>query len=153
MGELKKQFGKLGFKNVKTVLASGNVIFDGEAEKLQLIPDHLDKSFGFKIPVITIPFDKIEEIIKYDPFGKIEVTPKTRLYVTFLATEQKSNLSIPFTTDDGSFSIIRQTGSFLFSVLDLEKTSTVDAMNILEKEFGKNITTRNYNTVQKIAKL
>jgi uncharacterized protein (DUF1697 family) len=29
---------------------------------------------------------------------------------------------------------------------------TVDAMEILEKEFGKDITTRNWNTVQKVAK-
>jgi uncharacterized protein (DUF1697 family) len=39
------------------------------------------------------------------------------------------------------------------SVLDLDKGGTIDAMAILEKEFGKQITTRNWNTVEKIHKL
>jgi uncharacterized protein (DUF1697 family) len=153
MSELKKQFEKLGFKHVKTLLASGNVVFEGEITKLDKIPNHLEKVFGFTIPVITLPFQKIEEIVNSDPFRDIKVTPKTRLYVTFLADDPKSRLKNPFTTEDGSFMIIKQTGKVLFSVLDLEKTGTIDGMNILEKEYGKNITTRNYNTIQKIAKL
>lgn len=34
-------------------------------------------------------------------------TAKTRFYVTFLADETKSGLVLPFTTDDGSFSILQ----------------------------------------------
>jgi uncharacterized protein (DUF1697 family) len=40
------------------------------------------------------------------------------------------------------------------SVLTLSPNSgTTKAMDILEKEFGKNVTTRNWNTVIKIAQL
>jgi uncharacterized protein (DUF1697 family) len=38
------------------------------------------------------------------------------------------------------------------SVLDLSKTGTVDAMKVLEKEYGRNITTRNWNTILKLEK-
>ena len=153
MAELKKQFEKLGFKNVKTILASGNVVFEGEANNLNQIQSQLEKTFGFTIPLIILPFQKIGEIVKSDSFRDLKVTPKTRLYVTFLADKLKSDLTIPYKTEDGSFEIIRKSGNELFSVLDLEKTGTIDAMNILEKEFGKNITTRNYNTILKIVKL
>jgi len=153
MAELKKHFEIMGFRNVKTLLASGNVVFEGEESHLNQIPHQLEKAIGFSIPVIIFPFHKLEEILQSDPFRDIEATTKTRLYITFLPDIPKSGLTIPFETDDGSFRIIQQNGKFIYSVLDLEKTGTVDGMKILEKEYGKNITTRNYNTIQKIAKL
>jgi hypothetical protein len=39
----------------------------------------------------------------------------------------------------------------VFSVLDLSKgKGTIDTMSILEKEFGPNVTTRNWNTILRI---
>jgi hypothetical protein len=73
--------------------------------------------------------------------------------VTFLKEEPKTGLKIPYASDDESFRIIGLTDKAIFSVVDLEKTGTADAMNMLEKEFGKSITTRNYNTIVRIAKL
>ncbi|MCB2221191.1 MAG: DUF1697 domain-containing protein [Bacteroidetes bacterium] len=153
MAELKKQYVKLGFKHVKTLLNSGNVVFEGNDQKLSRIPDHLEKAFGFEIPVITVPFDQIIKTAENDPFRTIRVTPQTRLYVTFLPNRHNNPIDIPFASKENSFQIIDQTDTLLFSVLDLGKTGTVNAMNILEKAYGKNITTRNYNTILKIAKL
>ena len=153
MANLKKEYEKMGFSNIKTILNSGNVVFEGNDKNLHHIPAHLEKAFGFEIPVITIPYEQILQIIQIDPFKNIEVTPKTRLYITFLPEPHKSPLKIPYSSDDNSFQIIYQTATMLFSILDLNKTGTVDAMNILEKAYGKNITTRNLNTVQKIGKL
>ncbi len=153
MADLKKHYEKLGFINVKTLLNSGNVVFEGDESDLPKIPDDLEKAYGFKIPVITIPFDRVSKIVDKDPFKNIEVTHKTRLYVTFLPQKHNDPLEIPYSSDDNSFQIIDQTDTSIFSVLDLEKAGTVDAMKILEKAYGKNITTRNFNTILKISKL
>ncbi|HPE56696.1 MAG TPA: DUF1697 domain-containing protein [Bacteroidales bacterium] len=153
MSDLINHFEKMGFKNIKTILNSGNVVFEGNDKSPDQIPAHLEKAFGFEIPVITVPFEQILQIIQMDPFKNIEVTPKTRLYLTFLPEPHNNPLEIPYSSDDNSFQIIHQTATMLFSVLDLNKTGTVDAMKILEKAYGKNITTRNLNTVQKIGKL
>jgi uncharacterized protein (DUF1697 family) len=46
---------------------------------------------------------------------------------------------------------LKVAGGELFSVVDLSTGgSTLDAMGFIEKEFGKNATTRNWNTVQKL---
>jgi uncharacterized protein (DUF1697 family) len=153
MAELRKEYEKIGFKHVKTLLASGNVVFEGQEEDLDKIPGHLEKAFGFSIPVITVPFTVIEDIIAADPFNSITVTSKTRLYITFLGEASKPGVSIPYKSEDGSFRILQRSGDLVFSVLDLEKAGTPDAMKVLEQGFGKNITTRNYNTVVKLAKL
>ena len=153
MKDLKKVLEKNGFSNVKTLLASGNVVFEAKEADAGKVSGIIEDKFGFSVPTILVPFIRIEEIVKSDPFEGITVTPKTRLYITFLAEKTDSNLEVPFTTEDGSFRIIRLEDQEVYSVLDLEKTGTLDGMKILETEFGKNVTSRNYNTVVKIAQL
>ena len=156
MAKLKSILEDSGFENVRTLLASGNVIFEGKKENLpsltKKISTTLDETFGFTIPVILRDADEIEKIITVDPFKGIGVTKDTRLYVTFLSEESKSKLKIPYYSTDKSFQILNIKDKAIFSVLDVSKTGTVDAMAILEKEFGKNITTRNWNTIVKIVK-
>ncbi|MBS0001363.1 MAG: DUF1697 domain-containing protein [Cyclobacteriaceae bacterium] len=153
MQELKITFEKEGFRNVKTLLASGNVVFEGNEKLTENISGALERDFGFLIRTIILPFEKIPEIVNSDPFKEINLTPDIRLYVTFLREKIETSLKIPYRSDDCSFQIIRRTDIAVFSVLDLEKTKTTDAMKILDTEFGLDITTRNYNTVVKIAHL
>lgn len=153
MAQLRDAMEKAGFKNVKTLLASGNVVFESTKAQTKTVQPLLEKTFGFSISTIIIDHETIKKVVASNPFQNIKVTPKTRLYVTFLKDKDESTLKIPYTSDDQSFTIIKKQDGMIFSVLDLEKSGTVDAMKILEQEFGKNITTRNYNTVEKIAKL
>jgi len=56
MAELRKELTKLGFTNVITLLNSGNVIFESSSDDAELlektIAEHLEKVFGFQIPVL-----------------------------------------------------------------------------------------------------
>ena len=88
------------------------------------------------------------------PFKKIKTTPQTRLYITFLSDKTSSKLKIPYESPEKDFSILSVTKNEVISVLTLSANrSTTDVMKILEKEFGKKITTRNWNTVVKINNL
>lgn len=153
MQELRKVFEKQGFQNVKTLLTTGNVVFEGEKKPTDNLPDILEEIFGFEIDTIILPFEIITKIVKSNPFKAIEITPKIRFYVTFLGETPKTKLKIPYYSEDGSYRIIELTDTAVFSILNLEKMGTTQLMNILEKGFGRNITTRNYNTVTKIAEL
>jgi len=163
MAELKKVLEKSGLINVKTLLASGNVVFsqrDGFPEsnsnilQLQtLIPSIIEKEFGFPVPALLRTHKEIEKIIELNPFKEIKVTPQIRLYVTFLSENSKDKSSITYISPDKSFKIISSFDRTVFSVLDLSISNTPEAMNMLEKIYGKNITTRNWNTILKIANL
>lgn len=48
--------------------------------------------------------------------------------------------------------MIRKEENIVFSVLDRSVAKTTKAMDILEKFYGKDITTRNWNTLERIAK-
>lgn len=152
MDELKTVLGTLGFEGVRTVIASGNVIFSGEKSSVQklesTIASALHKKFGFEIGVIVRPLSYIESMVEADPFKRTHATPNTRLYVTFLSEKLKSKV-VPKSA--GGFKIVKTTEGEVYGVVTLSKdTGTIDAMSVLTKMYGKKITTRNWNTIVKI---
>ncbi len=158
MIDLKKAFEKMGFENVRTLLASGNVVFESEqTDKKALtteIESLLKKAFEKDISVILRSLDDLKKLQSSEPFKGIKVTPSIRLYVTFLSEKARLHtITIPYTTLQKEFRILHATHMEVFSVLDLSiGKGTPDAMNILEKEFGSNVTTRNWNTILKVVK-
>lgn len=157
MADLKKLLASLGFEDVKTLLNSGNVVFDCKVMPIHQLEEQLEaaieKHFGFAVPVIVRSGEVMKQLIDSGPFSGIEITKETRLYLSFLKTEPKETQATPWQNDDLAFRILGYREATVISVLDLSKTKTVDGMKSLEVLFGKDITTRNWNTVEKIGKL
>lgn len=149
MDILKNAFEELGFQNVKTVIASGNVIFDAEStdesDLEATIEEALPKALGFESATIVYEATKLKRLAKLDPFKDIKVTPSTRLFVTFVKKPPKVSQKL----SGNGFEMIKKSGRALFSVLDLSGT-TPDLMKLLDREFGKTNTTRSWKTIEKI---
>ena len=155
MEELKKTFSSLGFKNVQTILNSGNVVFGTDSLNLtsaqNLIEETLEKTFGFKIPVLLRTAIEIKKLIDSDPFKNIPVTTQSRLYITFLpaGSEGKSLVS-----SENDLKIVQITQSEVRSFLTISShKTTTDMMKLFEKTWGTDITTRNWNTIVRIGKV
>lgn len=157
MPELRKLLENHGFRNIKTLLNSGNVVFKGtQAEDKALgqeISQLVEQHFGFPVPILLRKGVDIQRILARKPFEKIETHKDLRLYVTFLNNMPKENSPIPWASEDGSFQIIGSSDTELYSTVDISKSKTTDAMKHLEKSYGKDITTRNWNTLEKIGNL
>lgn len=157
MDDLKKCFASAGFKNVKTILASGNVLFESTSADEDALGKKIEKQLedvlGHKVSVQIRSIDEIQKLADRAPFKKIKVTPETRLYITFLPEKPKSKLKIPYESPEKDFKILEVSDREICSVVTLSPgRGTLDMMGFVEKEFGKNITTRNWNTVGKILK-
>ncbi|MFN3298898.1 MAG: DUF1697 domain-containing protein [Sediminibacterium sp.] len=154
MADLKSILSNLGCENVKTILNSGNVLFETKKKNIagleRIIESALWENFGFAIPVILIPQNQISELVNDDPFAKVEIHKNIRLYVSFLKEPSTTKLKLPYISNDKAFTIIGVRDKFIVSVLDITTSNTPKGMEDLEKLFGKNITTRNWNTIQKI---
>lgn len=156
MTKLKSAFDKMGYTEVSTILATGNVVFYSDIDDIlkltESIEYDLEKLFGFPVRVILRTAASIKKLLASDPFKGIKVTPDTRLYVTYLSEPHESSLSLPYFSKDKEFKILKITNTEVISILVLTPdTRTVEAMEIIEKEFGENLTTRNWNTVVRIA--
>jgi uncharacterized protein (DUF1697 family) len=157
MGDLKNAVEALGFSNVTTLLNSGNVVFETDESHPDAVRKKIEKKiesvFGFHADVIIRTGEKIRKLVASDPFQGITVTKQTRLYVTFLGDKPLNNVKVPYESAEKDYKILSVTDGEICSVLTLsEKSRSVDSMSILEKTFGKDITTRNWNTVVKITK-
>jgi len=157
MDELKRLFASLGFQSCKTILASGNVLFESPATDraalVRTIEEALARTFRHDISVALRTVQEIQELVESEPFAKVAATPQTRLYVTFLA-KGGSKRSLPAGSPPGAdFTIVRVTPGEVCIALTLTQTSgTPELMSYLDKELGRTATTRNWNTVAKILK-
>jgi len=156
MADLRKELEKLGFENVMTLLNSGNIVFEAisnnEENLEKKISAHLEKSFGFPIPTIVRKSEMIYELLNINPFKDVQLTKDIRLYISFLQENVQTKLKLPWTSSDNSYKIIGKIDKNILSVLDLSVSKTPKAMEDLERYFGKNITTRNWNTIKRIEK-
>ncbi len=70
MAELKKEFEKLGFQDVKTYLNSGNVVFSSKDDTDSLtnrIEEMIKGRFALDIPVFLLPKEALEDILHNAP--------------------------------------------------------------------------------------
>ncbi len=139
------------------MLNSGNVVFDGwnaPIEELEtFLTEKLTAKFGFPIPVLVRIADEILQLQKLNPFKEIKFHKDLRLYVSFLKKEPLIDFLTPRISADGTYRILMVEKKTVFSVLDVSESKTVKGMVELEQLFGKEITTRNWNTVLKIGNL
>jgi uncharacterized protein (DUF1697 family) len=156
MEDLAKAFKAMGFSGIKTILASGNVVFQSsEKDKTVItktIAARLAKIAGREISIIVRSMEELQELEADDPFKSISMTSKTKAFITFVPDYKKSmNTSTPDIQDD--FSILRITDGMIVSVMHEQPgKGTLDLMGGIEKKYGKQITTRTWNTLLKVLK-
>jgi len=147
-------FSRLGFKNVRTVITSGNVLFETDARNMRLLEMSIEKALpeqlGFTSTVIIRSRKQLQELASRDPFKGIEDTPSSRLNVTFLKNPSGAKLKFPSRAKDGTYSLLGMYSGAICSVIDLTGSKTPDLMVWLEKQFGKQITMRTWKTVGRI---
>lgn len=71
MADLKKEFAGLGFRDVSTVLNSGNVLFSSECESTNEISAQIvtmiHNVFGFEVPVCVVEYNHLLDILSHAP--------------------------------------------------------------------------------------
>jgi uncharacterized protein (DUF1697 family) len=150
MAELREAFESLGYERVRTVLASGNVLFEtkrtAEATLIRDVEKALSAAFGARIPVAVRTRTELERLADAKPFAKVEAGPTTRPFVTFLKKRpQKRKLP-----QGKGYEVLGILDRDVYSVVDLSGASSPDLMRVLDKEFGNEVTTRSWNTVERV---
>jgi len=153
MDVLKKVFEDIGFKNVKTVIASGNVIFESSATDKTKLAQKIEKSLApvikFHSDTIVRTVEEIQKLVKKNPFKKIKMTSETRTFATFINDEEKTSLKFP--VKEKGYEILGVVEGAVCSVIYLAETKTPDLMKVLDKNWSPN-TTRNWKTLERILK-
>jgi uncharacterized protein (DUF1697 family) len=150
--ELKVAFEAMGFTEVKTLLASGNVLFDSRTDKglKTKIEAGLKEQFGFEVPVVLRSLDQLKAMVKANPFGR-EAGEDAQLHVLLLG----SDLPDGFTHKSlaGDYDVARAVGGEVFYIVYRKDDGTYLGRSQLavDKSVPKGIvaTMRNWNTILK----
>ena len=154
MDRLRALFEALGFTNVETFIASGNVLFDAAARDAsaleRCIEKHLGQALGYEVATFLRTPAELAALAALDPFG-VGVAKSPSVYVTFLR-EPPPPVYVArlegFRSDQDDLKVIGR------------ETWWACRTSILESPFGKAKpdksvvgTARNITTVRKLALL
>jgi uncharacterized protein (DUF1697 family) len=152
MPQLKECFQAAGFDEVRTLLSSGNVVFSTQATAWAALEQKAEEailgSFGHAFPTIVRPTEYLQGIVASDPFAEFALPPATKRVVTFLRRPVNPGPELPIERDGAR--ILKLVGTEVFTAYEPGPRGPV-FMALLERAFGKDITTRTLDTVKKCA--
>lgn len=131
---LRAVFEDLKFKNVQSLISSGNIIFDSASEDATALENKigraLQRTLGIRGGAFVRSAADLERMVKKDPFNGASHTGNTYLIVSFL----------------------KQKPYEIYTALTREEMRTPQAMAAIEKKYHKQVTTRTWKTVERVLK-
>jgi uncharacterized protein (DUF1697 family) len=89
MDQLRRLFAGLGFANVETFIASGNVIFDSAAKSSRLLEKKIESclldSLGYEVATFVRSLPELLGVAQYRPFPDSDLSAGHTLYIGFMA--------------------------------------------------------------------
>ncbi len=152
MPELKLCFESAGFTEVRTVLGSGNVVFNARPSTEAALERKAERAMKAKLarsfPAIVRSLEFIERLLEADAFAPFDLPPAAKRIVTFLRVELP-NVPLPVERDGAR--ILAASGREVFSAYHPSPKGPV-FMTLIERTFGSDVTTRTWETIKKCAK-
>lgn len=149
----------LGFRQVASVIASGNLVFDrpddgphatrSTPELEQLIEAAWPERLGFTSGTFLREGPEFIQLAASGLFGEREDTPGARQQVTFLK-DPVAAADLPPLPEVGP-ALVAVRDRLLAWTFDTTMARTPDMMTWLDRQFGRRTTTRTWRSVQRIA--
>lgn len=151
MSDLKRAFEAAGFTNVKTVLSSGNVVFEARTASNASLERKAEAAMQEKVGraffTIVRAVDTLRELLASDPYRGFRLEPGAKRIVTFLRNRPKAAVKLPIEQDGAR--LLRLDGNELFSAYVPTAKGPV-FMTLIERALGKEQTTRTWQTIEKV---
>jgi uncharacterized protein (DUF1697 family) len=152
MAELRACMEQAGFTDVRTILSSGNVAFTARTTGWPTLERKIEAamlaSLGRSFDTIIRSQAYLQALVASDPFGALPLPRQAKCVVTFLRTAEGVRVTRP----------VERAGARLYKLVGTEAFSAYEPnpgnpafMTLLERTFGKEITTRTLATVAKCA--
>lgn len=156
MEDLRAYFEDMGFRNVKTYIQSGNVVFEANKQTLAALTKKITKGLedvlGYNVPIVTISAEIMQTIKEEDVFTNIlKVVHTAKKYVAFLERSLTNEEIAYLHSLTNEVDVYYSTGNEIYITIDDTKGKSLYTNMLLEKKLKIYATTRNWNTVCKLA--
>jgi uncharacterized protein (DUF1697 family) len=155
MDHLRKLFEALGFSNVETFIASGNVIFDSPTEDTRTlekkIEDHLGESLGYEVATFVRSASELADISRHQPFDPSDLDAEgASLYIAFLPTPPDAKVEQKLMAHRNEVDDFSVHGREVYWLCRKKMSESSFSGVLLEKTIGMPATIRNATTVKKL---
>jgi uncharacterized protein (DUF1697 family) len=149
MPDLKEAFEKMGFKEVKTYLQTGNVVFDSDkniSEIKIILEKGLSETFHYQAFVLLYEFDSLAAIIEKYTFEKTE---SHHAYIIFVESDAIFEELLSISQGMGE-EIAKGNTVLYWKVLKGESLNTPFSKITAKVKYKNTTTIRNINTLEKM---
>jgi uncharacterized protein (DUF1697 family) len=151
--ELVRAFEAAGFTKVRTLLASGNVVFEARAASSGALEKRIEAAMQSELGRVFAPVvrssEELEELVAADSFVEFDVPAGAKRVVSFFREKPKPMIALPATQGKATIHGLR--GRHAFTSY-LRVPGSPDFMVLIERAFGRSVTTRTWETVLKVAR-
>lgn len=150
--KLQRAFERMGFDDVRTVIASGNIVFESSMRNQAAIEKKIEtvlpKLLGFSSTTIVRSREELETLVKKNPYKGVPHGRSTYALVTFLKEHSPKLRTLP--RKGPHFKVVAVFKKEICVTYDVTKMRTPEFMVTSEKILGKAITSRTWKTVERI---
>lgn len=155
MDFLRQLFESLGFSNVETFIASGNVVFEAKSKSAQAlereIGNRLREALGYEVATFIRTDAELAAVARYKPFSQSDLDGAVALNIAFLADGldgKSSERLMALRTDIDDFHIH---GREIYWLCRQRQSGSKISNAVIEKALGQKSTLRGANTIKKMA--
>ncbi|MBI3650741.1 MAG: DUF1697 domain-containing protein [Acidobacteria bacterium] len=155
MERLRQLFEALGFANVETFIASGNVGFDAPSKNSkaleQKIESRLREALGYEVATFIRSDKELTDLANYQPFQPADLEAAVALNIAFLSDrldEQAQQKVLALKTEIDDLHIHERE---VYWLCRKKQSDSTFSNALLEKTLGRRATLRGANTVNKLA--
>ena len=155
MAQLRMLFKALGFEEVETFIASGNVIFESDSSNVaalqRRIEDHLRTSLGYEVKTFLRTEAELSAIARYQPFDESQLHSAAALNVAFLAEPltadaEKTLMALRTAIDD-----FHVHGREVYWLCQKKQSESTFSNALFERRLNVRATFRGLKTVARLA--
>lgn len=156
MADLKMICEKAGFRDVTTLLQSGNVVFratGSDRAVAKKLADAIEKSHKFRPAIMVRTADEIAEIMRHNPYTAEEKTDPGHLIVAFAADPATAGAAERIAAVKVNKEKLQLGAREIYLYYGTGQGTSKVTNAVLERAMGVPVTARNWNTVGKLLTL
>ena len=156
MDFLRRLFEAMGFSNVETFIASGNVIFDSTRQSTQALESQIEatlqEALGYEVTTFIRTTSELMDIARYKPFKDADLDAEgNAVYIAFVGeipSDESQQKLLSFTSAVDEFHV---DGRQVYWLCRKKMSESEFSGAQLERTLGMQATLRNSTTVKRIA--
>ncbi len=155
MDVLKAAFAGLGFTNIETFIASGNVIFDARSKERasleQRIERALEKTLGYEVATFIRTPAEVAAIARYEPFARAAMAQAASLNVGLLKAPMDPGVWPAVETFKTEIDDFHLNGSELYWICRSRQMESKFSNAAFERRVRMSATFRGLKTMERLA--